>query len=145
MTLSSQLLDEAVRAHGHLGPFLVIGLRTGLLGKRLCNGEVQECRVETIGVKPPLCAVDGIKAAIGQATLSVKPSPGICAIFTATSGNRVAVRVKAEVLERYRSVAWERCEEAAGEVLRSVGEDLFKWLPKPRPTSKSSSGKERFT
>jgi len=127
MALSQHLLDIAVKAHGHLGPFLVIGLRMGLLGKRLCDGEAQECRVEVIGEKPPSCAVDGIKVALGETNLSVKPGSGVSAVFTAATRGNVAVRVRERVLKRYRSVAWERCERAATEVLQSSDEDLFEW------------------
>jgi formylmethanofuran dehydrogenase subunit E len=122
---SQQLLDEAVRAHGHLGPFLVIGLRMGLLGKKLCNGVTRECKVEVIDRKPPLCAVDGLKVALGGARLQVKSGSSVSAVFKVQSGKSVIVKVRPKVLERYRNVAWERCEEAAEEVLHSTDEDLF--------------------
>jgi hypothetical protein len=39
------------------------------------------------------------------------------------------VRVRERILKRYRNVAWERCEQAAAEVLQSSDEDLFEWTP----------------
>jgi len=128
MALSRQLLDDAVRAHGHLGPFLVIGLRMGLLGKRLCDGKARECTVEVIDRKPPLCAVDGLKVALGGARLQVKSGSSVSAVFKVSSGKSIVVKVRSRVLERYRNVAWERCEEAAEEVLHSTDEDLFEWM-----------------
>lgn len=32
--VSKELLDEAVRFHGHLGPFLVLGLRVSLRAEK---------------------------------------------------------------------------------------------------------------
>ena len=140
MALSQRLLNEAVIAHGHLGPFLVIGLRMGLLGRKLCDTERPRCRVAVIERKPPLCTVDGIKTALGQSTLQVRPGPGVCAVFTSMTGKSIALKVRPSVLERYWSVAWDKCEEAAAEVLRSSDEDLFEQVSEPHSTSKSSSG-----
>jgi len=59
--VSQRLLGKAVRLHGHLGPFLVLGLKMSLLAKKILRGKPEKCEVETINSKPFLCVVDGMK------------------------------------------------------------------------------------
>jgi len=63
-TISKELLDHAVRLHGHLGPFLVLGLKMSLRAEKVLGEKPEKCEVETISSKPFLCAVDGIKTVI---------------------------------------------------------------------------------
>jgi formylmethanofuran dehydrogenase subunit E len=63
----TKLIEKAADFHGHLGPFLVIGVRMGNTAKRILNrNAMQHEKLETI-VKIPLlipfsCILDGIQA-----------------------------------------------------------------------------------
>jgi len=59
--ISEELLKDAVRLHGHLGPFLVLGLKMSLRAKEILGEKPEWCAVETVNCKPYLCAVDGIR------------------------------------------------------------------------------------
>jgi formylmethanofuran dehydrogenase subunit E len=57
-----------VKLHGHLGPFLVVGVRMGSVAKRVFNQGSGNCVRFQVTAKVPLvvpfsCAIDGIQAA----------------------------------------------------------------------------------
>lgn len=60
-------IRNAEKLHGHLGPFLVIGVRMGILAKRILNANAGESNKLRVTAKLPLltpfsCIVDGIQA-----------------------------------------------------------------------------------
>jgi len=133
--VSRELLERAVEAHGHLGPFLVLGLRMGLLAERLLGGRVQACEVEVVGRRPLLCAVDGIRAVVGD-EVSVVGGGGISATFHGAEGRKITVKVRGSVIERYARVAWEECEERAREVLGEREENILLVVGNPKHGSR---------
>ena len=119
-------LKRAVEIHGHLGPFLVLGVRMGLLAKSLLNEGIQRCEVEVIDEKPYLCAVDGIRAIIGDG-IAIKEGKGITATFHGIEGVQAILTVKEPIIKKYAQVPWELCEEKAHEVLKESEENLLVW------------------
>ena len=98
----NDLLKEAEKFHGHMGPFLVIGIRMGLVGVReLGTKENKEELCATVMVKysvPFSCVIDGIQVAtnctIGNKKLRLRrSSSGIAARFELQNGDQVAVKV----------------------------------------------------
>jgi formylmethanofuran dehydrogenase subunit E len=89
---------EASELHGHLGPFLVIGIRMGEAAKQILNSENKQNRELYATVKvPPLtpfsCILDGIQSTthctIGNQRLSVKKSrQKITAQFETTDSDK---------------------------------------------------------
>jgi len=122
--ISKELLENAVRLHGHLGPFLVLGLKMSLRAKKTLEEKPSKCEIATINSKPYLCAVDGVKAVIGNA-VTVKEEDGLSAKFSNTKGQEVLLRVKKGLVEKYAEGPWEKCEEYAHEVMKSDDERLF--------------------
>jgi len=95
------ILNKAEEFHGHLGPFLVLGVRMGLIGVRELEtkGNNDELHV-TVMVKdfPPFsCVIDGIQVAtkctIGNKKLRLKNFSGIAAKFELPSRELVTVAV----------------------------------------------------
>jgi len=119
-------LKRAVEIHGHLGPFLVLGVKMGLLAQSLLNKGVQKCEVEVIDEKPYLCTVDGIRAIIGDG-IAIKEGKGITATFRGAEGVRAILTVKDSIVKKYAQVPWELCEEKAHEVLKESEENLLVW------------------
>jgi hypothetical protein len=122
--ISSELLENAVKLHGHLGPFLVLGLKISLRAKKILGGKPSECEIATINSKPYLCAVDGVKAVIGDA-VTVKEDDGLSAKFCTADGKEIVFRVKRGLVKKYAEGPWEKCEEYAHEVMKSDDESLF--------------------
>jgi formylmethanofuran dehydrogenase subunit E len=61
-----RLIEKAADFHGHLGPFLVIGVRMGQLAKTNSNTETRENRVLEVVARVPFfppfsCVLDGIQ------------------------------------------------------------------------------------
>jgi len=66
-----ELLRYAVRFHGHLGPFLLVGLRMGLLAKKKLKPQRlhEFSAVVSTPLKPPrLCVIDGLQVSSGCTT-----------------------------------------------------------------------------
>ena len=83
------LLVAAGRFHGHIGPFLAIGLRMGLLATEAL-GRIpldMEAVVRVVPEPPRACAVDGIQystgCTMGKANIRIEPDMNaISAEFT---------------------------------------------------------------
>jgi len=95
------VLKRAEEAHGHLCPFLALGVRMGLLGVRelKAKGDNEELRVTVMlqNSAPYPCFKDGIQAATGctieNKKLRLENSSGIAAKFELPSKGQVTVAV----------------------------------------------------
>ena len=76
------LIKDSVKLHGHLGPFLVVGVRMAILARRTLNLDEEDDRLR-VTVKVPLftpfsCTIDGIQAAtsctVGNQKLLIEDS-----------------------------------------------------------------------
>lgn len=121
------LLEKAVGLHGHLGPFLVLGLKMGLKARNTI-GKPVACEVALRGEKPYLCAVDGLKTVV-DGSVAVKNGDGLSAWFRSANGSQLVLRVRASVVGRYArkyvGTPWKGCEQAAFEVAEASDEELF--------------------
>jgi formylmethanofuran dehydrogenase subunit E len=76
------LMEKAADFHGHLGPFLVIGVRMGNTAKRILKPDIKENKLKAIAKIPcstPFsCVLDGIQATtkctIGNQKLKIENS-----------------------------------------------------------------------
>jgi hypothetical protein len=64
----------------------------GLRAKKILGRKPSGCEITTLSSKPYLCAVDGIKAVIGNA-VTIKEDDGLSARFSA-EGKEIVFRVK---------------------------------------------------
>jgi formylmethanofuran dehydrogenase subunit E len=133
-SILEETIEKAVEFHGHLGPFLVLGVRMGLFARRELDsapGEM-EAVVKTGAVPSLSCLLDGIQVSagctLGRGNISVEP-PGIAEAEFSASGRRVTIRAMDEVVgeikswrERYASL-----EEAALKISKRSDEELFSW------------------
>jgi formylmethanofuran dehydrogenase subunit E len=103
-------LDDAARLHGHLGPFLVIGVRMGKLANRILkHGENDDIKFQ-VTMKVPqttpfTCTIDGIQSAthctIGNKKLEIEKSDKeILGVFEVENPKqKVRIHVKPEIIE----------------------------------------------
>jgi len=91
------MISNAQKLHGHLGPFLVIGVRMGAIARRALSVPDDQCTSLKANVKVPLfppfsCLLDGIQAAtdctVGNQRLVIEDSEYICANFTEPSASK---------------------------------------------------------
>jgi formylmethanofuran dehydrogenase subunit E len=83
-------IEFARKLHGHVGPYLVIGLKMGVVAKKALNISDTECTHLTAEAAVPLhppfsCLLDGIQVSttctIGNQRLKIKNSKTIQATF----------------------------------------------------------------
>jgi len=133
------IVREAVAFHGHLGPFLVVGLRMGLIGLRELKTSGSDFDLQAIAIlkqtTPFSCAIDGIQVTthctVGNGKLKLKDKPGIIsAVFKANNERQVTVTLKPTKYEElkkelpkdrqsYKNV------QLAREIASTPEEDLF--------------------
>ncbi|MEM2917475.1 MAG: FmdE family protein [Candidatus Bathyarchaeia archaeon] len=124
--MPQKLLNEAVNLHGHLGPFLVLGLKISLQAKEVLGEKPVRCEVKTVKKKPFLCILDGIKA-VGVETINVEDGEGIMVKFSDAKARKVLFKVREGFLEEYAHIPWEKCVEEALQVLQRDNETLFEY------------------
>jgi len=102
------LIMKAAEFHGHLGPFLVLGIRAGLIGLRELAPEKFRQMHVTVKLNPSVpfsCFIDGIqvttKCTVGNGLLRLESSrEGISARFEIHSSQRVlTITVRSKVLK----------------------------------------------
>lgn len=135
-----EILEKAVDFHGHLGPFLVLGVRMGLIGIRELEAKKGNPKLRvTVMTKPSVpfsCVIDGIQAAtkctIGNRKLRLRNSPKtVSAKFQILEGNIVTVTLnpaKQEELEKLLSkpASFQRTEKIARNIISMPEKELFK-------------------
>ncbi|MEM3673637.1 MAG: formylmethanofuran dehydrogenase subunit E family protein [Candidatus Bathyarchaeia archaeon] len=127
------MVEVAEKLHGHLGPFLVIGVRTGAIAQKTLNGEMH-ATVKVPFSTPFSCVIDGVqsttKCTVGNQKLKIENSKGeIIAYFKASNPSKtlkitVNQRTVKEIVEKLSEGA--SSEELAWEIARKPEHELFK-------------------
>jgi len=104
------ILELARYLHGHMGPFLVIGVRAGLAGLRELQTRREDREVSatahlTYSV-PYSCILDGIQIAtgctIGNKRLRFQDSPSLMISFQNKQARTVTVSINAKVIGEFK-------------------------------------------
>ena len=98
-------LDEAVRFHGHRGPWLVIGYRAGVRAREVLEPETEHdlfCIVRVPKKTPYTCTVDGVQASagctLGKLTISIEDSESVEFEFrNRVTGKKLLLKLKTGV------------------------------------------------
>lgn len=112
LVLSGNIVEHAARFHGHLGPFLVIGTKIGLLGLKKLNVK-KTCKQLSITASLPLrvpysCIIDGLqittKCTIGNQRLSLRDSQEIrVKLERKDNGQKIVVVLRQPIIEKLES------------------------------------------
>lgn len=130
-------VNDAVRLHGHLGPFLVIGVRMGKLAERTLKHSTDKDIKFQVTIRVPQttpfsCTIDGIQSTtrctIGNQKLKVEKSEEISGSFEVRSPKqelRISVKPKIieDLLNRFKDGA--RGEQLAAHIASVPEEELF--------------------
>lgn len=132
------LIESAAKLHGHLGPFLVIGVRMGEIAKRHLDVDEKNSRGLQASIKTPLstpfsCVIDGIQATtsctVGNQKLKIEKSmKEITARFKLESSDKtmkisVNPKVARNLTEEMSKGA--DSEQLAAKIARLKEEQLF--------------------
>lgn len=129
------LLQAAGRFHGHIGPFLAVGLRMGqVANERLGRAPMEMKAVVWVKGSPPRsCVVDGIQysagCTMGKRTIEIKPDESrIAARFTAKTGT-VLVTLKDRTLggieDDLRGAEEKAVVDYAFKIMNTATEEIF--------------------
>jgi formylmethanofuran dehydrogenase subunit E len=132
------LIEKAAEFHGHLGPFLVIGVRMGKTVERALNPNIGDKSKLEAAAKIPLltpisCIIDGIQATtcctVGNQRLKIENSKKEIAVDfkLQNSKKELKVLVNPEIVEKLMSRFSEGAsnEELAWEIARMPESQLF--------------------
>ncbi len=133
-------MKDAAELHGHLGPFLVIGVRMGKAARQILNSRNNESRGLRATVRVPLltpfsCILDGIQSAthctIGNQRLRVKKSRRkITAQFETKGSDKILlISVNPKIVEELQDkMSKGMTSEYLAEAIASIPEhQLFKF------------------
>jgi len=130
-SIPKRLLDDAVRLHGHLGAFLVLGLKAGLFANEVLGKDYfgTKALVETELIPPFSCFVDGVQVAtgctMGKGNIELKKGDSISVTFTKDC-QRLKLSLKSDVLETLRGISSKaESEKMALTLVNRPVQDLF--------------------
>ena len=119
--VSEDLLKQVVEFHGHLGPFLILGVKAGLYANSLLGKDCFKTTaiVATEPSPPTSCFVDGVQfvtgCTMGKRNIKLKKGRGASVIFL-KDGESVKLRLRDNVLESLSRITSE--EESRKESLK---------------------------
>lgn len=127
-------LEEAVKFHGHLGPYLVLGLLAGRLAikKLKCRKYFGlEVRVWGATQRPKSCLIDGLQlstgATYGKGNIEKYDGKKLCILFKNKDNNkRLRLDFKEDLVKRLESLKRHRDSEVfANELYRTNPAEIF--------------------
>lgn len=128
----NELVESAVKLHGHAGPYLNLGIKMGLLALELLGAKGYfdlSTEVEVKNRTPFSCLIDGLQIStgctLGKGNIKVKDEPGdnIRALFK-TDHQALLVSLKPEVI-RLLDFQKESCEALGQQILEMSDKQLF--------------------
>jgi formylmethanofuran dehydrogenase subunit E len=102
--VSDDLLERVVEFHGHLGPFLVLGVKAGLHANSLLGKDCFKMTsiVATEPSPPTSCFVDGVQfvtgCTMGKRNIKLKKGKGTLVAFS-KDGKTIKLKLKEDVRE----------------------------------------------
>ncbi len=113
-----EIVKGVVEFHGHLGPFLVLGLKAGLLANSLFGKDCFKTKaiIMTDPSPPHSCFVDGVQfvtgCTMGKRNIELKNGRGVSVLFS-KENKKLRLRLKKEVLNHIRSISSEEASKEA--------------------------------
>ena len=126
-----RMIERGIDLHGHLGPFLVAGIRMGLLALDLLESPGYfgiDAESETGTVTPLSCLTDGIQigsgCTTGKGNLRVTEAHRPRVHFSVKDGHKVTIELRSDVMQEFREG---EINEESERTKRRPLEELFTW------------------
>ena len=114
---NEELLLRAIKFHGHLGPYLVLGLKAGLFANKVLGRDPMktEALIKIKTTPPESCFVDGVQVStgctFGKRNISLIQGKGLDVTFK-KNNKKLTLKLKKEIIEEINSLpseeeAWE--------------------------------------
>ncbi len=133
------LLKNAARFHGHLGPWLVIGLRAGIYARRRFKcSQFQICATVFCPSKPPVrCVIDGVQlgagCTLGKGNIRHRTARGFCRIHFSAHRQQVTLSVRPEIFNSIAKPPSGQVKQLAYQIARMPLEQIFTVKPYSKP------------
>ena len=131
-SVPERLMDDAVRFHGHLGAFLVLGLKAGLYANEVLGKDYFGTRavVETELLPPVSCFVDGVQLAtgctMGKGNIELRKGDSLSVTFM-KKGKVLRLCLRDDILESLRRLSsMEQSKEVAMTLVDRPIQTFFK-------------------
>jgi len=136
---NKEFLQRAVEFHGHLGPYLVLGLRAGLYANQVLGRDLMktEAFIQTKTTPPESCFADGVQLStgctFGKGNISLQQGEGLLVTFKKNS-QELTLQLKKEIIEEMDSLpseerAW---EDLAKDLYQRKIEKIFEIVEKKK-------------
>ena len=129
--IPNELVKGAMEFHGHLGPFLVLGIRAGLLANSLLKKDYFKTKalVVTEPSPPNSCFIDGIQfvtgCTMGKGNIKLKKGKDVSVLFS-KEDRKLRLRLKKDILNYIKSISSEEASEQASlKLLNKPACELF--------------------
>lgn len=127
-----EVIERGIELHGHLGPFLVAGIKMGHLALKELNSKGHnelDVLIET-GTKPPLsCLIDGIQIStgctMGKGNIKVIDNKKTRATFNKEEKS-IEIELRPDILREIDEKK-DNPEETAKRLIDIPEEKLFQW------------------
>lgn len=114
---SEEFLSRAIEFHGHLGPYLVLGLKAGLYANQVFGRDPMktEALIKTKTSPPRSCFADGVQfsagCTLGKGNISLIDGEGLLVTFK-KNNQKLTLKLKKAIIEEMNSLpsqeeAWE--------------------------------------
>ena len=123
--VEDEFLLRAIEFHGHLGPYLVLGLKAGLYANETLGKDPMkmEAFIETKVTPPESCFADGIQfstgCTFGKGNIHLKEAPGLKVIFK-KNNHQLILKLRKEIITEISSLPSEE------EAWDNLAKDLYK-------------------
>lgn len=142
--MNKHQLNAAIKFHGHLGPWLVMGLRAGLYVRRrfLCSPFELTATVICPAYPPVRCVIDGIQlgsgCTMGKGNISHKVNENHCLILFRCHGRHLELTARPEIFQSLREIPANRIRFEVDRISRLPFHSLFLVKPKTKTAVKIS-------
>jgi formylmethanofuran dehydrogenase subunit E len=130
--LDEEPLALVERFHGHLGPYVVLGYRSGRLARDRLGVTAFKLEAEVFTEpRPPMsCFLDGVQlgsgCTMGKGNIALRAEGRVEARFSTRDGRALRVRVVPGVLERFSpGMDEEALARLSGDLMAAPDEELF--------------------
>lgn len=129
-SIPKKLVAEAVRFHGHLGPFLILGLKAGLFANKILTKDYfkTSVTVETQPTPPYSCFIDGVQfvtgCTMGKRNIELTAGGSLFAFFR-KEDQKLRLAVKSNILEALKKITRKDLETVAWKLSNQSIHELF--------------------
>ncbi|HEC80924.1 MAG TPA: hypothetical protein ENI42_00655 [Thermoplasmatales archaeon] len=125
-----ETLKRIEQFHGHLGPYVVLGYRMGIIANKFLGENPFKKTVTLLtGTKPPIsCIIDGVQLSsgctLGKGNVNVIDEQQPTARFKDENGKLLDISVKPEIIEEIEK-AFKEKKDVTETLFKKTDDELF--------------------